>query len=466
MDSVSHAPRSAPGGAIAAPLAALTDARPRTSPYALIAGGALSLAALSLAITAAPAYDPWAWIVWGRQILHLHLVTTGGPSWKPLPVIFTTVFAAFGGAAPDLWLVVARAGGLMAVALSALLASRLAPRRARWAAAVLAPAGLLLLSHYALSVAQGESEGLLVAVVLLAVLRHLDGFARQALWLGFAAALIRPETWPFLALYGLWLARRDPRSRASLAAFLVLIPALWFLPEVWGSGSAIRGIQWAQYPRAGSPAFARCPFCAELTGQAWPMAIGPVKIGVLLALLAAGPRARVLVAAAGAWILEEAVLTQIGFSGNDRYLICPVAVLIVVAATGWGIAMRGRVRMAVAATLAAASMLLLPGRGPGAFGHVLRFDNGLRNDMTGAVDAAGGSRRLLACGPVQTNPSEAPLLAWTVNASLRSTESDSGAVRIQAANGPGAKALPAVPAGYKLIAADGAVRIFSACGAG
>ena len=34
--------------------------------------------------------------MWGREIVHVNLQTTGGPTWKPLPVIFTTLFAPFG----------------------------------------------------------------------------------------------------------------------------------------------------------------------------------------------------------------------------------------------------------------------------------------------------------------------------------------------------------------------------------
>ena len=48
---------------------------------------------------------------------HLDLQTTGGPTWKPLPVIFTTMFSVFGKAPPDLWLVVGRAGAVMAVGM-------------------------------------------------------------------------------------------------------------------------------------------------------------------------------------------------------------------------------------------------------------------------------------------------------------------------------------------------------------
>src|SRR4051794_16567270 len=77
-----------------------------------VACSAAALAGLSLLLPSAPTYDPWAWILWGREILHLDLATTGGPSWKPLPVLLTTPFALFGAAAPALWLVTARAGML------------------------------------------------------------------------------------------------------------------------------------------------------------------------------------------------------------------------------------------------------------------------------------------------------------------------------------------------------------------
>src|SRR5712672_1301541 len=85
--------------------------------YLVLACAELAIAALSLLIPSTPSYEPWSWLVWGGEIAHLDLVTTGGPTWKPLPVIFTTGFSLFGGAAPDLWLVVSRAGALMAVAM-------------------------------------------------------------------------------------------------------------------------------------------------------------------------------------------------------------------------------------------------------------------------------------------------------------------------------------------------------------
>src|ERR1700730_10726988 len=94
--------------------------------FVALGGVALTVAALSLLIPSTPSYDPWAWLVWGREIVHLNLQTTGGPTWKPLPVIFTTVFALFGKAQPDLWLVIARAGALMAAVMVFKISLRLA----------------------------------------------------------------------------------------------------------------------------------------------------------------------------------------------------------------------------------------------------------------------------------------------------------------------------------------------------
>ena len=74
----------------------------------------LGLAAASLLLLRVPSYDPSAWLIWGRELTDGTLSMTGGPSWKPLPVGFTTPFALAGsGAAPLLWLLVARTSGFV-----------------------------------------------------------------------------------------------------------------------------------------------------------------------------------------------------------------------------------------------------------------------------------------------------------------------------------------------------------------
>ena len=109
-----------------------------------------------------PTYDPWAWLIWGREVLHGDLVTTTGPSWKPFPVLFTTPFAVLGDAgAPLAWLVVARAGGLLAIAM----AYRLGRRLAGPVAGIVAAGALTLADEFIFNFFRGNSEGILVAVV-------------------------------------------------------------------------------------------------------------------------------------------------------------------------------------------------------------------------------------------------------------------------------------------------------------
>src|SRR4051794_16707656 len=170
--------------------------------------------ALTFLEPAAPTYDPWAWIIWGREVLHLDLSTVDGPSWKPLPVLLTTPFSLFGGLAPDLWLFVARAGTLAGVWFAFRLGRRLGG----------VPAGVVAAVPYALAPwtlrngAMGNSEGLLVALAFAAIDRHLDGRDRASFVFALGAALLRPETWPFVGLYGLWLLWRRPGTRALVLA--------------------------------------------------------------------------------------------------------------------------------------------------------------------------------------------------------------------------------------------------------
>ncbi|MCW2966295.1 MAG: hypothetical protein JWM71_67, partial [Solirubrobacteraceae bacterium] len=98
-------------------------------PRAIVAA-CLAGALLSTLLPWALAFDPEAWLVWGRETLHLQLATSGGPSWKPLPVGASVVLSLLGPAAPWAWLVVARTGGLLAIAGAAALARRLTGSRA------------------------------------------------------------------------------------------------------------------------------------------------------------------------------------------------------------------------------------------------------------------------------------------------------------------------------------------------
>src|SRR4051794_26368044 len=135
---------------------------------AAVAAVCLALGLLSLLAPTTPTYDPWAWLIWGREILHLDLDTQFGPSWKPLPVLLTTPFALVPGAAPALWCAVSRAGAIAAVAF----AFRVARRLGGTAAGVLAAAAVALTTDFLRFAAVGDSEGLLVALLFAAIDLH------------------------------------------------------------------------------------------------------------------------------------------------------------------------------------------------------------------------------------------------------------------------------------------------------
>ena len=415
--------------------------RSMSVPVAIVAGS-VALAALSLLLPSTPTYDPWAWIVWGREITQLDLDTVDGPSWKPLPVIFTTVFALFGDAAPDLWLVVARAGAIAAIPLGFLLASRLAGPVAGAAAA----AGIALAPWWYRNGSLGNSEGLLVALLFGAVLAHVAGRRGWAFVLALGVGLLRPEAWPFVGLYALWLLWDDRTRLRWVAAGLVSLPILWLGPELWGSGNPLRASDRAQQPNPDSPAFAEHP-TLEVLENAIAMISLPAVIGcaVLLVLLvtrrAPGDRAGLaggLAALALAWTGLVAVMTSTGFSGNQRYLMPPAALLIVLGAAGivWAFAFgaaawRGRRRdgvpvlaggaprpgrravlLTVAALAAAFAFTIEDADRLSAQTSGVEYQAELTADLQRVIDRAGGAAFLRRCGHAYTNPLLVPALAW------------------------------------------------------
>jgi hypothetical protein len=412
----------------------------RSTPVLPILIGCLALSALSLLFPSTPTYDPWAWILWGREIVHLDLVTTGGPSWKPLPVLFTTPFSLLGAdVAPYMWLWIARAGGLLALAMAFRLARRLTGRGiAGVVAGVFAAAFLATAYEFVRDAALGNSEALLAGLVLWAVERHLDHRRDQALYLGFAAALLRPEAWPFLGVYGIWLWFKDPRLRLRMAVLAGLIPLLWFGPELWGSGDALRASSRANNPNPGSAAFAEHPGLEVIERfhhrVVWALEVA-AGIGALVAAIAWARRRRqgailVLAAIGLAWIVLVGAMTEGGYAGNQRYLIVTTATLCVLGGIGAGRVFQGlllagaRVTGSARAGLAAAAAVFALGLVAGwpvvqdkadnidATLDELRYEAGLWHTLGDAIDRAGGSDALLACGAVYSGPFQTQMVAY------------------------------------------------------
>jgi hypothetical protein len=324
---------------------------------------ALVLAAASLALPFYPVYDPWAWLVWGRELVGGGLETAAGPSWKPLPVLIDAPLSLLGDAAPKAWLLVARTGWFCAPLLAGLLAWRLSGEhtgRWRWAAALVAAGSVALTGDsFTPPLRQftgGLSEPLLVALVLGAIWAALDKRPGAALALGTAAALLRPETWPFLALWAYFATRERPRLRFAAIASAILIPAAWFVPDLIGAGTPIEGPSTA---RAGGIE----PIDAlEVLGRALaaPLAAAWIGVGLLLwrewrlfdreegrrvfrdrtrSIPGRDRPLAILLAGAIAYILLVALMAVGGFAGLPRFLAPATAVIAI--AGGVGLARAG-----------------------------------------------------------------------------------------------------------------------------
>jgi hypothetical protein len=400
------------------------EAEARARPWRLVVLGCLVLAALAHFLPAGPTYDPWAWITWGREITEWDLDTRTGPSWKPLPVLFTTPFALAGdSAAPGLWLVVAQAGGLLALAFT----YRLAARLAGWPAGLIAAGGLLLADEFIRNFARGNSEGLLVGLCLWAVERHLDGRRRDAFLLGVAAGLLRPELWPFLLLYGAWLIWTDPGARVLVVGAGVLTLVAWFVPEYFGSGDFMRAASRAREPNPDSAAFADFPF-AETFRRSASVLMPPLLVGAAIAVgraWAARERVRLILAGvATALMLAVAAMTQAGFAGNLRYVALPAALVCVLAGAGWvelvcdaGVRLGRPAAVALAAVLlAAATPFVLADVDKLRYDlDVVRAESELYDRLPPIVAKSGGAAALLRCGPVYAPPFEVQAVAWAMH---------------------------------------------------
>jgi MFS family permease len=304
---------------------------------------AVALAALSLALPYEPVYDPWGWLVWGRELAGLDLATGDGLSWKPLPVLIDAPLSLLGDAAPRGWLLVARSGWLLAVVLAGWLAARLAsPEAGAWrlvAAALAAGSVALTADSFTPPTRQfvgGLSEPLLVALVLGAVAAALERRDALALWLGVLASLLRPECWPFLAIWAVWALRRRPELRPHGLA-LLLVPLAWFVPDLLGSGDPLRGAGTARGDGI------EVGEALEVLGRALAAPLAAAWAGV--ALLWVGRRGRreqsdddraapLLLAGAAAWVALVAVMAVAGYAGLPRFLAPATAVVAVLGGAG------------------------------------------------------------------------------------------------------------------------------------
>jgi len=410
------------------------------SPFLWSVLGCIVLAAISAAVLpTVPSYDPWAWISWGREVTdpHLGFTVTGGPSWKPLPVVFTTIWGLFGStAAPTLWVITARAGGLLGIVAAYLLASRLirGPRWAKVAAGLIAGAGIVITQAWWNEMFRGTSEPLEIATALWAVLAFLDGRRGWAFAFGVATSLLRPEAWPLVIVYAVWLWFKEPRLRVPVVLGLFSIPFFWFVPPWVGSGQPFLAAVHAEDYNGGLGS----DRLFGVLGRGIDIQLLPVLLASVVAAVFAWfdkPRDWLLLSLAGAtvvWWVIVVGMTLDGYPGLERFYLPAAGMTCVLAGVGIvrlaqlgaSVVPSGRTAVGIGLT-AVLVAITIPWVGSrinqaSAEYHTANQAVTRLNQMTAAVAAVGGHAGVFPCKSsfAAVNHSVQTALAWKLHVTL------------------------------------------------
>jgi hypothetical protein len=455
-------------------------ARPRSSTLLPLVGAAALAGgvAISLLLFApAPSYDPWSWLLWGRELAGGTLDTREGPAFKPLPVGIAALLAPAGPAAPVLWVALVRAAALIALWLAFRLGRRLGGSNVAGGLAVVAVA---LCGGFLGTAATGAETPLVLALALGGLEAWRAGRLGWVLAAAIGCALLRVEAWPFALAAGALLWSRRPGLRPALAASALLVPAAWFLPELAGSGDPLRSGERARVPNPGQPALAEVPALASVEEAArlllWPLWIGVVALAIDVRRGRAARAALLPVAAGLAWVGVVAAMAELGFSGEARYSLPGVALVAIGGAVGLaggaaGLASGARGRRRGAVALLAVALVGVAALARLDYVSDLRERQRhaweLASDLDDAIAAAGGRAAVLRCGQPYVGPLRGPLMAYRLDVPKRDVEPDAAprppGVVFRSRLDAGAPLTPAVGSGFERVARRGVWETWRAC---
>jgi hypothetical protein len=403
----------------------------------LVALAVVVIAGLVILVTGTrPGYDPYGWLDWGYQTLHGSLNLGGAPSWKPFTYLFDVPYALFGHYGLWLWMLTSVAmslggalfGGRIAYRLTSLRAAedggRLETVLAPAAAAIFAGAAVLGIQeyfHYVLSV---QSDPMLVTTCLAAIDCFLCGRLRWAWWLGVLTALGRPEVWPFVGLYAIWLWRRQPTMRWMLYVGVLVNAFLWFgVPTITNGRPDIAGQLALRSPRELHSNKIVGTWDRFTALQYWPIEIAAV-ITIVLAALRRNWTVLVLGAMAVGWVVIEIAFALHGFPGVPRYLFEPAGLTGVLAGVlvGWLLLDLSRWHRAIPRWAGIPVVVLLVAvMIPQAISQIRLehkdiFHERARtvqiNKLAATLNALGGYQHVLTCGHPVVNVEYVSIMAW------------------------------------------------------
>ncbi|MGO9958639.1 MAG: hypothetical protein ACLP50_22185 [Solirubrobacteraceae bacterium] len=383
-----------------------------------------------------PGYDPYGWLVWGYQTLHLRLNLGGAPSWKPLPYVFTVPFAVAGHGELWLWMLTAVTSSLAGAVFAGRIAFRITGgaaalsdpsvhrRCAPVAAAVFAGAAVLGIEGYMHYVLSAQSDPVIVTCCLAAVDMHLCGHHRWSFALGVLGALGRPEVWPFLGVYTIWAWIRVPSMRWLLVAGIALIAFMWFgIPWITNGRPDIAGQLALKSPRE-----LHQGKITGTIGRFTELQYLPVMLAALAGVaFGALRRDRVVLTLAAAvvlWVVVEIAFALHGFPALQRYMFEAAGFVAVLAGVGvgWLISELPRLRPGLPRSAGVAVVVVLVAAlVPGAVSRIRAERLDLKHErarthqiqlLATTIDSVGGYQHIRACGEPVTGVEYASVLAW------------------------------------------------------
>ncbi len=281
-----------------------------------------------------PSYDPFSWVVWGHAVSSssIPFYVGSGPSWKPLPFFFTIIYGLFGGAAPWLWVVTARIGGIAGLLGAGRLCFMLCrraglPAWAPWIATLAAIAGIVLSwseSLWTYYFFRGTSEVFLIGIWLWAVERLFTRHHWQAYILLTLEGWMRPEAWPFLFVYGVYLFWKHPSMRIWVVLGLISEPVAWFVPPWISTGQPFLA---ATHASEYNGQLGAHPLVTVIERGESLQSLPSLGLAVLAALIGIWKGRALLSALGRLWRRPSDLLTRLSTDSSEVPLVLSLAVL-------------------------------------------------------------------------------------------------------------------------------------------
>jgi hypothetical protein len=292
-----------------------------------------------------PTYDSFYALLWGRDLLHLHLPDFSvyrAPTEHPLAIAFGMLCSIFGQGGARLMVLGSIASFVIAVAGMYRLG------RLCFGPVVGLVAALLLLSRFFIEnlAAQGYLDVSYVALIIWAIVFELERPRRGTLVLLTlaAAGLLRPDAWVLSGAYWLWCSWRASNStRLRYLALAAIAPLVWVGVDAIVTGNPLYSLS----STAGLAAeLERTQGFGSVLASVWSYGVRidhlPVLLGGLLGIaiaIAMAPRRTLVPLGAFAVLLGVYVLEGAGgASVVDRYLLGAATMLLpfcAVTVGGW-----------------------------------------------------------------------------------------------------------------------------------